>query len=128
MTPYHARFEWVEPGILLFVYDGAMNATNFREATEERVRQADAAGVDSYVLVFDIRKTIPTILDVRLAKWSADLDPRMIYVCLVGRLMMAQVLTSALTRLSKLPLEFFNKPEDALARAREVIKQRQMAH
>lgn len=128
MTPYHARFEWVEPGILSLVYDGAMNAPNFREATEERVRQADAAGVDYYVLVFDIRKAVLTILDVRLAKWSADLDPRMIHVCFVGHSMMAQMIASGLAKLSQLPVEFFYKPEDALARAREVIKQRQMAH
>ncbi len=128
MSPYHTRFSWIEPGIMSLVYDGAMNAPNFKAATEERVRQADAAGVDYYVLVFDIRKAVLTILDVRLAKWSADLDPRMIHVCFIGRSMMAQMIASGLAKLSHLPVEFFNKPEDALARARAALKQRQMTH
>lgn len=126
MSPYHTEFGWIEPGIMSLVYEGAMNSPNFREATEERVRQADAAGVDYYVLVMDIRKAVVTILDVRLAKWSADLDPRMIHVCFIGRSMMAQVIASGLAKLSNLPVEFFTKPEDALARAQVVLKQRRM--
>ncbi|MBL8153252.1 MAG: hypothetical protein JNM70_03635 [Anaerolineae bacterium] len=128
MTPYHTEFGWIEPRILSLAYEGAMNSPNFREATEERVRQADAAGVDYYVLVMDIRKAVVTILDVKLAKWSADLDPRMIHVCFIGRSMMAQVIASGLARLSRLPVEFFVKPEDALERARAVLKQRKMTH
>lgn len=128
MAPYSTEFGWIEPGIMSLNYEGAMNAPNFKAATEERVRQADAAGVDYYVLVMDIRHAVVTILDVRLAKWSADLDPRMIQVCFVGRSMMAQVIASGLAKLSRLPVEFFVKPEDALARARVVLKQRKMAH
>jgi hypothetical protein len=128
MAPYHTQYSWVEPGILSLVYDGTMNSSNFREATEERVRQADAAGVDYYVLLFDIRKAVLTVVDVRLAKWSADLDPHLIHVCIIGRSMMAQVIVSGMAKLSHLPVEFFNKPEDALARARAVLKQRQMTH
>lgn len=128
MAPYHTEFSWIEPGIMLLVYEGAMNGPNFCEATEERVRQADAAGVDYYVLVMDIRYAVVTILDVRLAKWSADLDPRMIQVCFIGRSMMAQVIASGLAKLSRLPVEFFSRPEDALARARAVLKERKSLH
>lgn len=127
MRDFRMQFEWIEPGILSMVLDGVMNETNAYASAEERQRYVDAAGVERYVLLIDTRQVSLTFVNNRLGKRVLESDPRMICACVVGNSMTTQIIASVVGKLSRLPLEYFTRPEPALERARQVLAQRVIA-
>ncbi|MBL8153251.1 MAG: hypothetical protein JNM70_03630 [Anaerolineae bacterium] len=127
MTDFQAQFEWIEPGILSMVLEGAMTEMNVRALIEDRIRYVDAAGVERYVLLIDTRQVRLTFVNNRLGKAVLESDPRMICACVVGNSMTTQIIASVVGKVSRLPLEYFTRLEAALERARQVVAQRQAA-
>lgn len=127
MSNFRAQFEWIEPGILSMVLEGAMNETHVRALIEDRKGHVDAAGIDAYVLLIDTRQVRLTFVNNRLGKAVLESDPRMICACMVGNSMTIQIIASVIEKLSRLPLEYFTRPEPALERARHILAQRDLA-
>ncbi len=115
MKPY--TVELVETGIMRVTWNGILNRDGFQRATEDRVRFADEHIKGNYVLIFDLKKAIITILDVRLTAWAANIDRRMIYTVIVGRSTISVLVGNMLGRLSRLKIEFCDTPDQALERA-----------
>lgn len=127
MTDFQAQFEWIEAGIVSMVLEGALTEMDVRALIEDRMEYVDAAGVDRYVLLIDTRKVRLTFVNNRLGKAVLESDPRMICACMVGNSMTIQIIASVIEKLSRLPLEYFTRPETALERARQILAQREAA-
>ena len=75
-----------------------------------------------YVLIFDLRKAHVVVFDVRLAAWSANADPRMTHTLIIGKSSIVFLTVNAMLRLTKLQVRFVNSDDEALERAREIVR------
>jgi hypothetical protein len=116
--------EPVEPGILQITWEGHLSPEAFQAGVYDRMRLADALGFDRYVLIYDLRKAVISVVDVRLSRWSTEVDPRMLYVFIVGRPLIAQVIVGMLAKLTRRKIEFVNTPDEGIQRARQILQGR----
>lgn len=118
--PY--SIELVETGIMRIIWTGVVNRENFKQGVEDRMKFADEHQIDKYVLIFDLSQARITVLDVRLAAWSANADPRMTHTLIIGKTGIALVTVNAMMRLTKLQVEFVNSDAQALERAHQIVR------
>jgi hypothetical protein len=118
--------EQVEPGILQITWEGHISPEAFKAGVYDRIRFADEHGIDRYVLVYDLREAVIPVVDVRLSRWAAEADPRLLYVFIVGRSRIAQAIVAMLAKLMRRKIEFVNTLEEGIQRARQILQQQRV--
>ena len=120
------HMEWLDVGVLLVRVEGAMTVNDFTDYTYQRIRFADDHSSGEYLLVFDLTNASVNEINVRVSQWSANLDPRMTQVIIVGKSMILQVVVNMLVRLGVSKIEFATTVEQAKLRAQTALKSRQL--
>ncbi len=113
--------ELLEPGIIRIAWDGVVSRESYLDGIMDRKRFADEQRLERYVLIFDLREARVNIMDVRLAAWSVNADPRMTHTLVISKSPMVTVTVNTMLRLTKVQVELVNTPERALDRARQIV-------
>jgi hypothetical protein len=113
-----------ERAIIYVEWDGSLDATALTLATLERVALADQHGPGDYVLILDVRKARIAEINVRVARWMVETDPRMFFTLVVGRNIIAHTVANMLAKFGVGHFEFTDAPERAIDIARRKLAER----
>jgi hypothetical protein len=116
-----AHIELIGDRMLYIREQGAITAGQFEATTRRRLAFVKEHINGFYVVIYDLRQAQLAFMDLRLSKWSVEVDPNMLHVVGVSPQPLARVSANVLSNVMHLNLTLVETLDDAKAKAEALI-------